>query len=42
MAPITREVKSPVGGFVSRMDTRDLGLAVAFGKGLRSPELFQA
>ena len=34
MAPITREVKSHVGGFVSRMDTRDLGLAiVALGGG---------
>jgi thymidine phosphorylase len=39
MAPITREVKSPVGGFVSRMDTRDLGLAVvALGGGRRRVE----
>jgi thymidine phosphorylase len=36
MAPITREVKSPVGGFVSRMDTRDLGLAVVALGGGRS------
>jgi thymidine phosphorylase len=36
IAPITREVKSPVGGFVSRMDTRDLGLAVVALGGGRS------
>jgi len=36
IAPITRDVKSLVGGFVSRMDTRDLGLAVvALGGGRR-------
>ena len=39
IAPITRDVKSLVGGFVSRMDTRDLGLAVvALGGGRRRVE----
>jgi thymidine phosphorylase len=38
-APITREVKSTASGFVSRMDTRDLGLAVvALGGGRRRVE----
>jgi thymidine phosphorylase len=36
IAPITRDVKSLVGGFVSRMDTRDLGLAVVALGGGRS------
>ena len=35
-APNTREVKSTAGGFVSRMDTRDLGLAVVALGGGRS------
>jgi thymidine phosphorylase len=39
IAPITRDVKSLVGGFVSRMDSRDLGLAVvALGGGRRRVE----
>ena len=35
-APVTLEVKSPVAGFVSQMDTRDLGLAVVALGGGRS------